>query len=123
MNELERLKAMLDERGVEHGTLTLLGYEVPNSITWQGDVYRWMAILDKETELLAVAVYKDCLTAEQTIDVTLGRGECHPVPVYSFDGEATEYYCDSCSECEAEWMDDEPNFCPSCGRRVVEVRE
>ena len=47
------------------------------------------------------------------------RGECHPVPVYSFDGETTEHYCDSCSECEAEWMDDDPNFCPYCGAKVV----
>jgi len=57
------------------------------------------------------------------IAATLGAGTCYPVPIYSFNGEFTEYDCDACSECGTEWDGDMPNFCPNCGRRVMEADE
>lgn len=63
--------------------------------------------------------------AEGDADATTTRqgdvGTCYPVPIYSFDGEFTEYDYDECSECGEEWDGDTPNFCPNCGRRVVGV--
>lgn len=53
-------------------------------------------------------------------EATLGPRTCHPVPIYGFDGEFTEYDCDACSECGDEWEGDTPNFCPNCGARVVD---
>ena len=65
----------------------------------------------------------DWQTITDKLNATLGAETCYPVPIYSFDGEFTEYDCDACSECGTEWDGDMPNFCPNCGRRVMEADE
>ena len=71
----------------------------------------------------AHSIHADCADADwqaitDELNAMLGPRTCHPVPIYSFDGEFTEYDCDACSECGAEWEGDTPNFCPNCGRRI-----
>ena len=65
----------------------------------------------------------DWQTIADKLNATLGVGTCYPVPIYSFNGEFTEYDCDACSECGTEWDGDMPNFCPNCGLRVMEADE
>lgn len=49
------------------------------------------------------------------IAVTLGRKKCHAIAIYNFYDE----WCgDKCSECDYEWYEDEPNYCPNCGAQV-----
>lgn len=64
---IERLMAMLEERGVEYKTHGIIGGK---AVTWHGSVCNWVALPDESG--LAVAVYKDYLTPEQAIAVTLG---------------------------------------------------
>jgi hypothetical protein len=74
MTPIERLRELLDERGVNHGSLHSLTTE-DISVTWAGDTCRWVALENPNNRLLAVAVYKDYLTAEQAVDATLGRDQ------------------------------------------------
>jgi Tfp pilus assembly protein PilV len=64
------------------------------------------------------------LTPEQAIAATLGRGTCHDV-------YPNATYCFTCSECGhvrrfiqgwnnvTDSSQDEFNFCPNCGRKVI----
>ena len=121
MTPTERLRALLDECGVEyrtHGTTDRTWFEVGH-ISW--------FIHERENRnFTADAVF---LTPEQAIAATLGscnctndctnseRTEtCHNV----WDIELTGRLRFQCSECGAVSLEITPNFCPVCGRRVVE---
>ena len=118
MTATERLRALLDERGVE--------YRNDNGIfTWyvNGVMYNAWAF---DNERLTMSVCH--LTPERAVEATLGRGTCGNVsdfPKYEF----------VCSECggRLDILDEfdnptvqhndgsfGPRFCPSCGREVVE---
>ena len=56
------------------------------------------------------------MTLEQLIAATLRRGTCHDV----WDIELTGRLRFQCSECGAVSLEITPNFCPVCGRKVVE---
>lgn len=108
----ERLRALLDERGVEWWPMhdDEVGYRE-----------------DRDTEFLVYGckhvahewgcrLQVDMLTPEQAIAATLGPGTCRDVGRYAF----------VCSECG--WASDEPHhvlggfwpkYCPECGKRVV----
>lgn len=124
MTATEELHRMLDERGVDtHGTTDRTWFEVGN-ISW--------FIHERNGNLTVDAVF---LTPEQVIEVALGRGECRNASkVMDEHGQARF----ACSECDA-WIDsrmlwnpeyrngESPwvsgcrlNFCPNCGRRVVD---
>ena len=115
----ERLRALLDERGVEH----VDAEDGHTQHTWWSDGDHEIAASNSGERL---AVYN--LTPEQAIDATLGRGTCRDLaetPDYRYK---TQF---ECSECGYEYSSvggfgcdygDEPDFryCPNCGRRVVE---
>lgn len=63
----ERLRALLDERGVEYETYDII---IGKAVTWTVGVCNWVALPDERG--LAVGVYKDYLTPEQAIAATLG---------------------------------------------------
>ena len=119
MTATERLRAMLDERGVEwedfDGEPTWAGGD--GRMHYARQEFTFAGLTDE------VTVYH--LTPAQAIDATLGRGTCHSANV-------TEYAWDDfeCSECGwVTWnfvMEHEgcgtvqqPRYCPNCGRRVV----
>lgn len=107
----ERLRELLDERGVE--------YEALNRIItmWTGDVCSWIAIEDKDG--LAVAVNRDDLTPEQAVAATLGVETCHIVKAsrkYVLS-DGTELFEDGCSVCNG-YIGEGDNYCPNCGRRI-----
>lgn len=119
----ERLRALLDERGVEHydGTeCTLWDYEQTSEST---GCYRCSA---DEIRDGFVNVWMHHLTPAQAIDATLGRGTCEVIGFddgydEGLDGEwfalapATWFL-----SCDHEAHGRRPSYCPVCGRKVVE---
>lgn len=104
----ERLRSLLDERGVEY-RVSATGYsiDIGPSIT---------AYANRTDTTLDVSLRG--VTPEQAIDATLGRGTCHDM--YADDDEWF-----ACSECNTELRVHEPfgvicsiRYCPNCGRRV-----
>lgn len=120
MTATERLRAMLDERGVKWMPIAWnpkreTFYHTSNGVGFCADEYAD-----------GVKIYTDAtITPEQAIEATLGRGTCHDV------GKGWMWRCSEC-KCRLDidrdylptmWVDgmaDVPRFCPNCGRRVVE---
>ena len=108
----ERLRQLLDERGVEWWAM----HDVENGYRDDRDteflVYGCKHVAHEWGSRLQV----DMLTSEQAIEATLGRGTCHVAYKHP------EYPCSNdeiCSECGASfYCYAEVNFCPTCGRRV-----
>lgn len=111
----ERLRALLDERGVEWDKGAF-----PNEAHtyWQDAVAKpW-----NEQCLFVMAV----LTPEQAVAATLGPGTCKPVISDNLnESEGTGDAWADCSECGhllfvlTDPNSQPPNYCPGCGKRVV----
>lgn len=108
MSATDELRRMLTEAGVEY---TTEGVE-----TFYGRHCHAWPINDND-----LCVSMAYITPAQAISVTVGRGTCHDVG----------RYCFTCSECghttsEPHHMFNRndpnvmPNFCPNCGRKVVD---
>lgn len=123
MTPTDELRALLDERGVEHydGTeSTLWGYESTAPLSGR---YRYAAD-EISNGYMQVRLFR--ITPVQAVEATLGRGECH---VESFDdgvdeGMDGEWYSYqpptwylSCGH-EVQGAE-RPCFCPACGWRVT----
>ena len=112
MTATERLRAMLDERGVEW-------WQSANTL---GCIFtRWHSplfgdeVCAMENGEEGLVLFDHFLTPEQAIAATLGVGTCK-LTLYE-DTRITV-----CSECGAVQPDDwTVYYCWSCGRRVVEV--
>ena len=115
MTATERLRQLLDERGVEWEG------EEANSILHDGKfLYTYWCkgmhcftepIGAKEGTLGALTDFSASgFTPEQAVEATLGRGTCHDVAI---EGEWFE-----CSECGTVKQLIHPNYCPRCGREV-----
>lgn len=105
MTTSECLRALLDKRGVEYKHRDMFGKHV---FHWGTPAVNGAMFTDggEWTELVV-----ENPTPEQAIEVTLGRGTCKVV----------SKPCDMW-ECECGktwWHGGAPNYCPSCGRRVV----
>ena len=134
MTATERLRAILDERGVEW-------WQSANTL---GCIFtRWYSPLfgdevcamengDGELEL-----FSHLMTPEQAVAATLGAGTCKPREVRSRFSKTQEYVTYHC-KCGHElggymtaelpfphtYNEDElPNYCPNCGRRIAEEDE
>ena len=115
-SETEKLRRLLDERGVEH-------YDGVERTLWGKDAsgYRFSA---DELTIGSMSVHMWCDTPEQAIAATLGAGTCHDEGTFSSWGLFT------CSNCSIVFPLDAvkdapsigrtlpPNYCPNCGRRV-----
>ncbi len=118
MTATERLRQLLDERGVEW-------IDFDGEPTWMGNdrmhYARQECSCDEPTD--EVTVYH--LTPEQAVEATLGRGTCR-MTLADLRGPAyTDVY--ECSECGHQTMvytvmdeSEPPRYCPNCGRRVEE---
>lgn len=99
----ERLRALLDERGVEH-------YDGTESTLWLKDEHGYRASADEVSDgMMQLHVW--CITPEQAVAATLGPGTCRDVAI---EGEWFE--CDECG-CVRQLL--HPRYCPNCGRKVV----
>ena len=126
MTATERLRALLDERGVDW---------------WAEDdpedppyylVTKWFSNANEQTfeEIPAIrsrALRAYCVTPEQAVAATLGPGTCHAVISDNLaESEGTGDAWADCSECGhllfvlTDPSSQPPNYCPECGRRVVE---
>ena len=120
----DRLRELLDERGVEHydGTeRTLWGYEQTGEDT---GIYRFAAS-EISGGFLQFDMFR--ITPEQAIAATLGAGTCKAIISDNLtESEGTGDAWADCSECGhllyvlTDPNSEPPNFCPNCGRRVVE---
>lgn len=126
MTATERLRQLLDERGVEWA-------ETRDGNTAFGDGQghmRWAACVGAAKAFFEVGPF----TPEQAVEATLGRGTCNmeftqaaqfgdPNDVDSiFD--VGMFRCTACgTETYGMWNDNDecrewPRYCPNCGRRV-----
>ena len=113
MSATERLRELLDERGVEYDTDDEDGCEFTE---WMANGLEWEA--DSRGELVYLTPVM-LITPEQAIAATLGPGTCHNESKYP-----QMFFC--CSECGCAHKRnrayvDMPRFCPNCGRRVEVV--
>lgn len=120
MSPTEKLRAMLDERGVGYDWTDRLR-EVPSyqSVIWwfnTADRAEFREYHDGSTQLL-ICSSKTHLTPAQAIAATLGAGTCY-IEHYDtdiLDGE--RYY--RCSACHTLSIRFHHLYCPNCGRRIV----
>lgn len=106
MTATERLRQLLDERGVRWEPCSKA--DIDNQTFCRG--YTFTEFFD--------GLMVTGLTPEQAVEATLGRGTCHVAYKHP------EYPCSNdeiCSECGASfYFIGEVNYCPNCGRRVEE---
>ena len=114
MSATDRLRAMLDERGVERTKPSGLNSRFADSMTFIGDV----AIVSEIDGSDLLRINFDG-TPEQAIAATLGAGTCK--------NKATSlrtFWCDCCDCALEDWMDvggklvNGLRYCPNCGRKV-----
>ena len=124
MSATDELRRLLDERGMEWD------YGITGATTTRFDVN---GVDLTFTPMRDGLVCSTILTPEQAIAATMGRGTCiaDETETISVRGDTWGYYFDKhftihvmeCSECghTYEHVNGDYEFCPHCGRRVVEV--
>lgn len=117
----ERLHAMLDERGVEYKDRNVFGKHV---FHWGKPFHGAMFTDSGEWTELVV----ENATPEQAVEATLGGGTCHAIISDNLtESEGMGDAWADCSECGhllfvlTDPNSEPPNFCPNCGRKVVDA--
>jgi hypothetical protein len=117
MSATDELRRLLDERGVEWRERVWGG---KHSITtfWHARGVRWHY---RENRFGEVRLHADGIAPEQAIAATLGRGTCQVkdsiIDTYEYNRWEYELSCGH----TIIWEDSEPpNYCPNCGRRIVD---
>jgi hypothetical protein len=136
MTETERLRALLDELGVEYDVddTQVDGNGTMYRVTYVKEGYGRTWVYEEPPECGLLVSYAHDLGAEDAIAATLGAGTCKPREVRSRFSKTQEYVTYHC-ECGHElggymtaelpfphtYNEDElPNYCPNCGRRIVQ---
>lgn len=128
----DRLRALLDERGVEwRRTPHYSSESIDNETVFRGEGIEWIAN-DHLNGRLGLRALRYEVTPEQAVAATLGPGTCRDVR----SEDATIAF--ECSECgcwvaydeywetgiyiqgEGQQVHIHPRYCPECGRKVVE---
>lgn len=118
MTATDELRRLLNERGVEWMPIAWnptreTFYHTQDGVGFCADEYAD-----------GVKIYTDVtVTPEQAIDATLGRGTCENVGYYI---DSTRFKCSACgfngwTKYAADGNDRVPNYCPNCGRKVVDA--
>ena len=109
----EELRRLLDERGVvwtyEYGIVCFSNGE------------RWLKAWAYNDRLMCVST--GYYTPEQVIKATLGADTCKVESTTKWDWDRCEPYWEhelSCGHTVTTMEPEPPNYCPECGRRVVE---
>lgn len=123
MNATERLRELLDERGVEY-----VAEDEPSVglhfTSWDADGFMWEADdRDKRIYLSADRL----ITPKQAIAATLGAGTCkadetETIKCVAADGSHLTVHVMECSACghTYEHVNGDYEYCPHCGRCVSE---
>ena len=122
MSATDELRRMLDERGWHWWA----GDDERKTL-WESNGLTWEYFNDENGDawLGFLGACEQDIAPEQAIEATLGRGTCEVEKSWHGESEMVEYRCIACDEymsVEVVKPDGEqpPNFCPNCGRRVVE---
>ena len=112
----ERLRALLDERGVEWRPIAWnpkkeTFYHTSDGVGFCADEY-----------VDGVKIYTDAIIApEQAVAATLGPGTCH-IDLVGYNQREDKFQCRSCDW--SIWLKHGTwprfNYCPNCGKKVVE---
>lgn len=102
----ERLRALLDERGVKWD------YGITGATTTR---FNANGVDLTFTPMRDGLVCSTILTPEQAIAATLWRGTCEVEYVSDWMG----WHCKSCDMIWQGLRDQRPRYCPNCGRKVV----
>ena len=103
----DKLRRLLDERGVEY-RVSATGYSIDIGPSMTAYANRTDTTLD---------VSLRGLTPEQAIAAALGRGTCKYVGEDADNIAGIVFRCSKCGN--VEWPRPR-NYCPECGRRVVD---
>lgn len=130
MTATERLRQLLDERGVEwRRTPHYSSESMDNETVFCGIGIEWLAS-DHLNGRLGLRALKYEVTPEQAVEATLGRGTCRKVRAWEDDPRGGGGWVLVCSECDELLANDGedgefdgPNYCPNCGRRVEKWRK
>lgn len=133
MTATDRLRKLLDERGVEwkeHRHVMPGSMAIQRETLWgqptdvaSGNpiphVYHYRATEMGDGRLFLEA---QLITPEQAIAATLGRGTCHNA---SYRLDESRFHCSECGfgcwvKDVADGHDKVPKYCPNCGRKVVD---
>ena len=115
MSATERIRALLDERGVEWRDEET---ELDRVTEWgvadmQATFFEAKGLYNHD--LLQVCYYDHA--PEQAVEATLGRGTCR-YEIGAFGDGKVWYECTECGGmASADY--DPPSYCPHCGRRVI----
>lgn len=119
MTATERLRQLLDKRGVEWWNDT---DPEPQHVTVVHFEERIVIFHENVNGTMGYHVYNTHdLTHEQAVEATLGRGTCK-IEQHGSLAAQPSMVCWSCSECSFGWhhstYDKQFSYCPNCGRRV-----
>lgn len=110
MESIEKLRKLLDERGVEWRS------DSENITFWKTDADVAAASQGYDGMLWVSAR----LTPEQAIAATLDTGTCRWEYPQGTNGWLGYMVCSGCGEKFDECVTDTAHYCPNCGRKVVE---
>lgn len=126
MTETERLRALLDERGVEYETYHDAALTEVDAVFWQDRNGQPCSAIGNADDIPEMMLSVQCIISpEQAVEATLGRGTCRNISPKLGNDEFT------CEEClarvygssgrwfDVNWEYHKFNFCPNCGRRVA----
>lgn len=103
-DRIDELRRLLRERGVE---CYQRNFKYGSGVGWT-DSSGYLVSAEQWHDALLVQAL---LTPEQAVDVTVGRETCHDT-----GEDPMRFMCSACGGVEGETL---PNYCPSCGRKVV----
>ena len=118
MTATERLRELLDERGVEwaeygYGYTEFCTRTVVDGERYYIDVRHYTVQPNVVGSLIVTG-----LTPEQAIEATLGRGTCH---ITDNGPWGYPYVCSACgASFDPDVNNGEFNYCPNCGRKVAD---
>lgn len=134
MTATEKLRKLLDERGVEWANNPMMSVNgMERGTIFDASDGRWVRVIEALDETLCASH----LTPEQVIAVTFGNDTCHiegPRTSDTLEHDCPEFilYCGECGhgfgyihygENGNAWTNEPPKFCPNCGRKTAHWRE
>ena len=136
MSATDELRRLLDERGIEHKDIKRHYKDDRNP----DKLYTLWGIRDYAADsYISAKLHEEyggdrehfyCfsmtaynLTPEQAVEATLGRGTCHSDnnPPLLYDDPFRVFRCSECHHKVDLRRNPKPNYCPNCGRKVVDA--
>ena len=116
MTATERVRELLDDRGVHWWA-----DEDERKTLWESNDLTWEYFNDENGDawLGFLGACEQDVTPEQAVAATLGQGTCH-VKAAKKIGDSFGFSL-SCGHSMVNPFNDHPDYCPWCGRKVVDA--